>query len=866
MHNHPARETSPSPSPRERPRATKTQSMSVVPSLSAFSTQPASQNQAQSSPIVPNPNNPRRSPPPGQVQRLLPTPPQPNPPGFGDDRRPTPPPGPQQSISQPNIHTHYPRQAPRASAIAYPATKFQDLDNHFQMTDELLADIDRAHQLQAQNQSAQPNSYSSAPRGDSPSSLKGPNQDRARAPADRASPTHPDPAQRMRREQAVARESPKSRDRQSGSPTFAPYPQQSHTPEPATSSNQQPQPPTVLSSEPHPASYLAQYNARESPPVVRRPTINEGRLNPSMAGQTAPPAQAIPVRNPDRSLPVQEEDEVSSKNGTSPPSNWNDKPNEQAYRSPSPKPSSDLSPEVNNQRFDNNPLPDNQPGLRDEEKPATHHDEPHVQYVEHDSTEEEGSYTPRSPSVGLPDNHEIYYPGQNIPIRVPVPVSVRGRRNGSTEHVMRGLESTLMDASPTTAPPQQSQPSERPPQYPDPRQLPGQRNHHHFPAYPNSDDYAYAHDLQQNQNTKFTEPQVYPDDFHSYGEESTSAYIHPYYQQSLRPDAPEPPTPHTQTAAPSPSPQLSGLNGGGPKDLPYRPLRAAGSPYPYPFNHMRRNRQNQTPGQRFYKNGIDQSGLHDQIARQWQVFAQNNQGNITDSTLSPSATPFQPDLFDHWAYLHTNRMMRGGAMFDNASIHSSPSHQPIALPIPPNFSTKKKDRSLHQKRQSYNRKPPPRVQSTQPRETSPELSSSGEETAGDERLNSATEPPSDETAVHPPPSTTDVATEVDDNGDWVDEDEDDDYEDLIDLEYHPAFVKNISKRRRKWEVGWENLIQAVSFHDLDFSVLMFTLPRSSVPSSRSPNGRYHGLARVSFTYHETTCSQIAIHSPTTDAG
>lgn len=783
--------------------------MPMVPSLNTFSAQTASQNQAQPSP---NPSNPRRSPPPGQIQRLLPTPPQPNPPGFGDDRRPTPPPGPHQSISQPNIHSHYPRQAPRAPGTAYPTPKFQDLDSPFQMTDELLADIDRAHQL-----STQPNSYSSAPRGDSPSSLKAPN----RGPADRASPTNLDPAQRMRREQTVSRESPKARDRQSGSPTFSPYPQQSHTPEPATSTNQQPQPSTVIPNEPHPASYLAQYNARESPPVVRRATINEGRSNP---GQTAP-AQAIPARNPDRSLPVQEEDEVSSKNGTSPPSNWNDEP---AYRSPSPKPSSDLSPEGNNQRFESNPPPDNQPGVMDEEKAAAHHDEPHAQYVEHDSTEEESSYTPRSPSAGLPDNHEIYYSGQNIPIRVPVPVPVRGKmRNGSTEHVMRGLESTLMEASTTAAPPQQSQPSERPPQYPEPRQPPAQRNPHQFPGYPNSDDYAYAHDHQQNQNAKFTEPQVYPDDFHSYGEESTSAYIHPYYQQNPRPDAPEPPTPHTQTAAPSPSPQLSGFNGGGPKELPYRPLRAAGSPYPYPFNHMRRNRQMQTPGQRFYKNGIDQSGLHDQIARQWQVFAQNNQGHITDSTLSPSATPFQPDLFDHWAYLHTNRMMRGGAMFDNASIHSSPSHQPIALPVPPNFSTKKKDRSLHLKRQSYSRKPPPRVESTQPRETSPELSSSGEETAGDERLNSAVGPPSGESLVHPPPSTTDVATEADDNGDWVDEDEDDDYEDLIDLEYHPAFVKNISKRRRKWEVGWENLIQAFQALDRQTDATMVLLASPS---------------------------------------
>ena len=51
-----------------------------------------------------------------------------------------------------------------------------------------------------------------------------------------------------------------------------------------------------------------------------------------------------------------------------------------------------------------------------------------------------------------------------------------------------------------------------------------------------------------------------------------------------------------------------------------------------------------------------------------------------------------------------------------------------------------------------------------------------------------------------------------------------------------------------------------------FSVLKFTLPRSLVPSSRSPNGRHHGLACVSFTYHEIACSQIAIHSPTTNFG
>lgn len=158
--------------------------------------------------------------------------------------------------------------------------------------------------------------------------------------------------------------------------------------------------------------------------------------------------------------------------------------------------------------------------------------------------------------------------------------------------------------------------------------------------------------------------------------------------------------------------------------------------------------------------------------------------------------------------------MRG--MHDTASLHSSPSHQPVPLPaVPPHFGGKKK--GLNAKRQAYNRKPPPRVQSTQPRDTSPEISS-GEETAGDERANHNETPdivpcatPTDVDA----PSVTEIPIEnlvVDDHsgdGEWVDEEEEDDYDDLIDLEYHPTFVRNVSKRRRKWEVGWEHLIQAV---------------------------------------------------------
>ena len=108
----------------------------------------------------------------------------------------------------------------------------------------------------------------------------------------------------------------------------------------------------------------------------------------------------------------------------------------------------------------------------------------------------------------------------------------------------------------------------------------------------------------------------------------------------------------------------------------------------------------------------------------------------------------------------------------------------------------------------------PRVNSSQPKKISPELSSSGEETAGDDRAN----PTPDISASNTENEQADtIAVEVpienadaDDGGEWVDDEEDDDYDDVIDLEYHPSFVRNVSKRRRKWEVGWEHLIQAVS--------------------------------------------------------
>lgn len=174
------------------------------------------------------------------------------------------------------------------------------------------------------------------------------------------------------------------------------------------------------------------------------------------------------------------------------------------------------------------------------------------------------------------------------------------------------------------------------------------------------------------------------------------------------------------------------------------------------------------------------------------------------------------------------------------SMQSSPSHEPVPLPKGPPLVTmggarkaaageggvrggrggvrggsKLKREASHSV--SPTRKPPPRVESTQPRDTSPEPSSSGEETAGEE---SYATPPGhyggavngavyDErlggTAVVPIGGEED-----DDEADWVDEDEEVDPEDLLELEYHPTYVRMAEKRRRRWEIGWEALTQTVS--------------------------------------------------------
>ena len=228
------------------------------------------------------------------------------------------------------------------------------------------------------------------------------------------------------------------------------------------------------------------------------------------------------------------------------------------------------------------------------------------------------------------------------------------------------------------------------------------------------------------------------------------------------------------------------------------PAPPVGSPYPYPFGHVRR--QYAVPAvPTAPSTNYDPNHIEEQLALQMQMYALNNNAAMSDSTFSPSSTPFPGATYSPWAYLQASRAF-GGRRFDSMSLQSSPSHQPVSLPFPAS-----RGRGLKRREKSFNLrtpasgmkekavKPPPRVESTQPRDTSPEPYSSGEETAGEGY------------EVHEEPAWVNGDG---DDAEWVDEEGDKD--ELLELEYHPTFIANVDKRRRKWDARWDTLQQAVS--------------------------------------------------------
>ncbi|KAM6489283.1 hypothetical protein JOM56_015184 [Amanita muscaria] len=203
---------------------------------------------------------------------------------------------------------------------------------------------------------------------------------------------------------------------------------------------------------------------------------------------------------------------------------------------------------------------------------------------------------------------------------------------------------------------------------------------------------------------------------------------------------------------------------------------------------------------------------------------------MSDSTFSLAPTPFQ-GAYMPWAYHHTQRMFGGP---DAMSVESSPSHEPVPLPsrLPPHLTgaagggggrgktmvggqrgklrTESKLRREASGSVSPPRKPPPRVESTQPRDTSPEPSSSGEETAREDSY------PTSQSSYFAP---TGGGVAVNGHqgyqgydGRWAgaivpigEEEADDDAK--------TKTKKAAEKRRRRWEIGWETLTQA--FQNLD---------------------------------------------------
>lgn len=710
----------------------------------------------------------RRSPPlpVGQVQRGLPTPPHPNVPmpEQQQDHSPSPP---------QMVNTHYPRPVNRHLSSQFLAS-FQGVDDNLHMTDELLADIERADMQRTQGLVyAGPYAL-----GYVPPSKEDPVVDRVRK-------SSPKDADGRRQQQHRAQ----SRDRQPSSPLNQSQHSSSHTPERRASPNFH----TPLGS---PGESYVSHSAK-SPLSLSLPT-------------QSPPLHtaSTTVRTPDKSLPVQEEPEddhvqVRSRN------DWPPSQNESDRRSSSPTPSSDLHPEGNQRSYRDETIRGLQNGRNSRAGHRTEDDDTLIEQGM--SVQEEEGHTPRSPTTGLPDVLSDRY-SQN---RTAAPVNARGRsRIGVTDQLgMRGFDPGLLEKA------AQSQERDQPPQYVESRSKPSPQQH------------LPPRDSRGAVNHAAARYYGFPEELMG---DPTSAYLHALLGASPRPDAPIPPTPHSQTSAPSPAPASYDPRHELP---PFSPVAPVGSPYPYPFTHVRRNLYSSArpQGTESYEN-VDlnhPSVISEQMKRQYQIYAQNNLGgHISDSTFSPASTPFPPNYFNQWANWHTHRILGGGAMGnvvrDPMSIRSSPSHEPISLPAPPSVGLKKKDAKANLRRANSigTRKPPPRVDSTQPRETSPEPSSSGESTAGGEDITSHQRQfalggedmtshqrqfalPEEGNWVNGSVIPTRILRD-DDLGDWVDEDDEGDEEDLLELEFHPSYVGNVEKRRRRWETKWEALIQAVS--------------------------------------------------------
>lgn len=578
-----------------------------------------------------------------------------------------------------------------------------------------------------------------------------------------------------------------------------------------------------------------------SPPAIRQnmPYMEPLRSTPPSVAKLAtqsPTGLSVKARTPDKSLPVQEEPEEDGAyeqhdKQEQERDRWTPGGSEygrhvhrleqeardldrQHHPTSSPTPSSDLLPEGFDPHYDarkdrngRESLGQNPRKNSDEASHQEDGDEEDVQHSGRTQSQDEESYTPRSPSAALPPERGLArdLPGhlqqrQHSQQSQGQPPRIRSR-NGATDGL--GLHSFDAASFGNTLEQLKSP-------------LPEQ-NHVPFPA-PQVHSPRQINRPHQLHSPSHEEPDHFLDD-------PAAAYYHGYPHSPMathsRPGAPIPPTPQSHTAAPSPSPLMSGAsraNGVKPVLPPYSPAPPVGSPYPYPFGHIRR-------GQTYsgsYNGTIDLSQMdpnvvREQLALQMQIYALNNGGMVSDSTLSPSSTPFPGPQYNPWAFLQTSNIYggrRGGMPDATASMRSSPSHQPVMLPsqVRTSRGLRRRERSQDLRHRAKVR-PPPRVESTQPRDTSPELSS-GEETAGESKVGEHHYEPH---RYAPRPARWDASADDEDeadadDGEWVDEDMGVEgvADDLLQLEFHTDYVSNLEKRRRRWKVRWEALLRAVS--------------------------------------------------------
>ena len=704
------------------------------------------------------------------------------------------------------------------------------------MTDEIIADMERGDQSQLSSPGGK---HGVAYAGGAQSGPISPPKDMPVQRLVRNNPERVSPKEFMENAQTGAN-TRKPRDRNSQS-SIPPIPSNgsphSRTPEHRRSPSY-----PLRTDSPQPYSHYDYSQGRvPTPSGLRKVETISPPSNSTKLSNSTPPLQSTKTKSPDRSLPLQEE-----------PEDHHD--DYGAIHHGSPTPSSDVYPEGRPGYDLKNRGGRDSAGRRVEDDDSatlnedlSDEDDNHVPKPGQRDESSSSGFTPRSPSVALPDTNQR--PDYHQSTLRPRP------RGGVTDQLnMRGFEQMFdqtgdnvqrvapNQTTPATTPTATANPPRippiAPPQNKDDKSAPqltqGNQNH---PGTVRQNQVQNAQRPQIATQPQFYPHHLYPEDFY----DPTAAYLQTYLQSpGNRPQAPIPPTPHSQTTAPSPSP-LVHLGPGG-YDLEQH--RNVGSPYPHPFSHVRRNAYTaaRTPSIAYDPN--DPNVIREQMALQMQIYALNNAAaSSADSAFSPSSTSFPGPGYNPWAFVPTMRGFPGLGLGvprtgdSTMSLRSSPSHEPVHLPLPPAMSKgpqsklRKRERSTNLKAvqerlmnggRSRSKLVPPRVDSTQPRDTSPEMSDPGEETAGEEvhthvegdaekwDSNGVNGVGKEVEVKDVADAVQEIAGDVDDDADWIDQDEeDDDGNDLLDLAYHPSYVRDESKRRRRWENKWEALTEAV---------------------------------------------------------